>query len=125
MRVFYREEMIAESGSYSPSAEKPKAVVNDWLEHALPIEICDYSAVSLEDLKLLIRLIMSRVCLAAVSPMDMATHQASWPSRHDGQSDHSSLQPAMHWYPVWPVRRPADFITRPMRPAEVSARSTA
>ncbi len=52
MRVFYREEMIAESGSYSPSAEKPKAVVDDWLEHALPIEICDYSAVSIEDLKL-------------------------------------------------------------------------
>lgn len=50
MRVFYREEMIAESGSYSPSAAKPKAVVEDWRAHGLSIEICDFSAATHEDL---------------------------------------------------------------------------
>ncbi len=50
MKVLYRDEMVAESGGYSPSAEKPKAVVEDWLAHRLPIEICDFAAASLEDL---------------------------------------------------------------------------
>lgn len=31
--VFYRPEMVAESGAYSPSAAKPRLVVEDWLAH--------------------------------------------------------------------------------------------
>ena len=52
MKVFYREEMVAESGGYSPSAEKPKAVVEDWLKSGLSITVCDFHAASLDDLAL-------------------------------------------------------------------------
>jgi acetoin utilization deacetylase AcuC-like enzyme len=37
--VFYRPEMVARSESYSPSAEKPRRVVDDWLALGLPVEL--------------------------------------------------------------------------------------
>lgn len=37
--VFYSDHLVADSRSFSPSAAKPKAVVEDWLAHGLPIEI--------------------------------------------------------------------------------------
>lgn len=37
--VFYRPEMVARPRSYSPSAEKPARVVDDWLALGLPIEL--------------------------------------------------------------------------------------
>ncbi len=52
MKVFYREEMVAESGGYSPSAEKPRAVVEDWLKSGLSITVCDFHAATLDDLAL-------------------------------------------------------------------------
>ncbi len=42
--------MTAESGSYSPSAEKPKAVIEDWLTSTLPVKVCSFGPASLEDL---------------------------------------------------------------------------
>jgi hypothetical protein len=37
--VFYREEMLADSGSFSPSAGKPRHVVAAWSSARLPIRI--------------------------------------------------------------------------------------
>lgn len=37
--VFFRDQMVAQSGGYSPSAEKPLKVVHDWRQQNLPIEI--------------------------------------------------------------------------------------
>ncbi|TXH46189.1 MAG: hypothetical protein E6Q97_30035 [Desulfurellales bacterium] len=37
--VFYDGRMVADSRGYSPSAAKPKQVVEDWQAHSLPIEI--------------------------------------------------------------------------------------
>jgi acetoin utilization deacetylase AcuC-like enzyme len=37
--VFFRQEMVAQSGGYSPSAEKPLKVVDDWRARGLPIDI--------------------------------------------------------------------------------------
>jgi acetoin utilization deacetylase AcuC-like enzyme len=37
--VFFAPEMLADSGSYSPSASKPGAVVRRWLERGLPIRV--------------------------------------------------------------------------------------
>ena len=37
--VFYSDELLANSDSWSPSAGKPKPVVESWLNEALPIEI--------------------------------------------------------------------------------------
>jgi acetoin utilization deacetylase AcuC-like enzyme len=47
--VFYCEEMVADSESYSPSAEKPRAVVASWRQ-ALPIEVIAPTPVTVEDL---------------------------------------------------------------------------
>lgn len=44
--VFYRPEQVAESGGYSPSAAKPRQVVEDWQQAGLPIEIKRPCAVS-------------------------------------------------------------------------------
>ncbi len=52
MKVFYDEKMVADSGSYSPSAAKPKAVVEDWLDIGLPIEVCSFEPASHNDLSL-------------------------------------------------------------------------
>lgn len=37
--VFFRPEVVADSGAYSPSAAKPAQVVDDWRRHRLPIEL--------------------------------------------------------------------------------------
>lgn len=37
--VFYSHEILASSGSFSPSASKPHFVVEDWKYHGFPIEI--------------------------------------------------------------------------------------
>ena len=34
MKVFYRTEQVAESSQPSPSALKPRLVVEDWRQHA-------------------------------------------------------------------------------------------
>jgi acetoin utilization deacetylase AcuC-like enzyme len=46
--VFYREEMLAESASFSPSAAKPRHVVAAWAAASLPIRIESYPAATLE-----------------------------------------------------------------------------
>jgi acetoin utilization deacetylase AcuC-like enzyme len=50
--VFYAEEMLAESDSRSPSAEKPRHVVSAWEHAGLPIELRPIVPVSVEDLRL-------------------------------------------------------------------------
>lgn len=44
--VFYRPEMVADSGGFSPSASKPRAVVADWQRLGLPIELVSFTAAS-------------------------------------------------------------------------------
>ena len=50
MKVFFTEKMSIESGGYSPSANKPAAVVADWLAHGLAIQICDFEPATAADL---------------------------------------------------------------------------
>lgn len=42
--VFYRPEMVAESGSFSPSAAKPRQVVERWQARGLPIRVEPFEA---------------------------------------------------------------------------------
>ena len=55
MKVFYRTEMSADSGGYSPSAGKPDQVVSDWLSsESLKAEIeivSDFDPVTIDDIK--------------------------------------------------------------------------
>ena len=39
LKVYYRDEMVADSESFSPSAAKPAKVVNNWLAKGLDIEV--------------------------------------------------------------------------------------
>ncbi len=125
MRVFYREEMIAESGSYSPSAESPRlSSTIGWSMH------CRSRSAT-------IRPCLSMTSNGLISPDYVEGVFSGRIANGHGNTSSELAEStrwtvgslvaaaAMHWYPVWPVRRPADFITRPMRPAEVSARSTA
>jgi acetoin utilization deacetylase AcuC-like enzyme len=48
--VFYREEMLANSDSFSPSAAKPRHVVAAWTAALLPIRIDSYPAATLDEL---------------------------------------------------------------------------
>ena len=48
--VFYTPTMVAESGSYSPSAAKPAQVLAAWRASALPIEIVDLMPVTIDQL---------------------------------------------------------------------------
>ena len=48
--VFYREEMLAHSDSFSPSAGKPRHVVAAWTSASMPIRIESYPRASLEEL---------------------------------------------------------------------------
>jgi acetoin utilization deacetylase AcuC-like enzyme len=48
--VFYTEKLLADSGSYSPSATKPKYVVEAWRRASLPIEWRTVSPATVEDL---------------------------------------------------------------------------
>lgn len=50
--VFYRDEMVADSGSFSPSAGKPKHVVASWSEKEMPITIRKPRAVSKREMYL-------------------------------------------------------------------------
>jgi acetoin utilization deacetylase AcuC-like enzyme len=50
--VFFTPEMVADSGSFSPSAKKPALVVADWQRRGLPLEITSPAPVSPADLAL-------------------------------------------------------------------------
>lgn len=50
--VFFSPRMVARSESYSPSAEKPRAVVDSWLAAGLPIEVVEPSPASTQELAL-------------------------------------------------------------------------
>lgn len=48
--VFYTPRMVADSGSFSPSAAKPAQVMAAWQAHDLPIEIIEPTPVTVEQL---------------------------------------------------------------------------
>ena len=49
--VFYTDKMVANNeGGFSPSAYKPKQVVESWLEQDMPIEIVEPEPVTIEQL---------------------------------------------------------------------------
>jgi acetoin utilization deacetylase AcuC-like enzyme len=50
--VFYRPEMSAHADSYSPSSGKPQAVLEDWVNHDLPIQVEGFEPASPEELAL-------------------------------------------------------------------------
>ena len=53
MKVFYRPEQVARISSYSPSALKPRLVVEDWLKiPLLKIEICSFEPASPDQIAL-------------------------------------------------------------------------
>lgn len=53
MDVFYRPEMVAaNTESYSPSASKPKLVVEDWIKRNLSIEIHSFEPATRDDIAL-------------------------------------------------------------------------
>lgn len=49
--VVYRPEQSVPNLSYSPSADKPRQVVADWLAHGMPITVVSPEPLSLDDLK--------------------------------------------------------------------------
>ncbi len=51
IKTFYDSRMSCPSGGYSPSGEKPSAVVADWLEHKL-IEVVEFAPATDDDLTL-------------------------------------------------------------------------
>jgi acetoin utilization deacetylase AcuC-like enzyme len=48
--VFYANEMLADSGSFSPSASKPRLVVDAWRCAGLPIDLRGVAPATVEDL---------------------------------------------------------------------------
>jgi acetoin utilization deacetylase AcuC-like enzyme len=50
--VFYTEQMVADSGSYSPSAAKPRAVVATWQQLGLSLSLREPTPASLDQLEL-------------------------------------------------------------------------
>jgi acetoin utilization deacetylase AcuC-like enzyme len=48
--VYYSPRMVADSGSFSPSAAKPAQVVASWLERRLAIEVIEPAPVTIEQL---------------------------------------------------------------------------
>jgi acetoin utilization deacetylase AcuC-like enzyme len=50
MKVFYTPKMVADSASFSPSAAKPKLVVESWLAHGFAIEVIEPRPVTPEQL---------------------------------------------------------------------------
>lgn len=44
--------MVADSLGYSPSAAKPRQVVDDWIEHGLSIEVESFSPITIQQSKL-------------------------------------------------------------------------
>ena len=51
MKVFYDDRMVARSVGFSPSTSKPKHVVDDWIEHGMPIDVVTFQAATSEDLE--------------------------------------------------------------------------
>ena len=50
MKVFYRPEQNSSPASYSPSAAKPKAVVEQWLQRWPDLEVESFDPIKVEDL---------------------------------------------------------------------------
>lgn len=50
--VYYRPEMVADVESFSPSAGKPRLVVEDWFERGLPIEVRTFEPVTEAELSM-------------------------------------------------------------------------
>lgn len=50
MKVFFDNLMVADTGSYSPSAGKPALVVKSWRDHGFAFDVVKPSRVSFEDL---------------------------------------------------------------------------
>lgn len=50
--VFYREDILANIDSFSPSAGKPRLVLKAWLDGHLPIELLEFQRAASEDLAL-------------------------------------------------------------------------
>lgn len=48
--VFYTSRMVADSASFSPSARKPQYVVDRWKAKGLPIELCEFDPLTVEQL---------------------------------------------------------------------------
>lgn len=48
--VFYTPAMSVETKSFSPSADKPRLVVADWLAHKLRVQLMDFEPVTRDDL---------------------------------------------------------------------------
>jgi len=52
MKVFYSDKMVAQEGGDSPSARKPKLVVDAWVATGIPLEIEAPDPVSVDDFAL-------------------------------------------------------------------------
>jgi acetoin utilization deacetylase AcuC-like enzyme len=52
MKVFFTDRMVAESSSFSPSAHKPRAVVRSWQALAIPFELVEPEAVTIDQFAL-------------------------------------------------------------------------
>jgi acetoin utilization deacetylase AcuC-like enzyme len=50
--VFYRPEMVADAGSFSPSAGKPRLAVENWQALGVPLDIRTFEPVTREQIKL-------------------------------------------------------------------------
>ena len=50
IKVFYDDRMVADSGSYSPSAAKPRQVTQDWQSRGFPITIEGFLPVTRDEL---------------------------------------------------------------------------
>lgn len=50
MHAVFDERMVAKTSSFSPSAGKPAAVVKDWLDHKLPVQLHSPRAATREQL---------------------------------------------------------------------------
>ncbi|MBF7728622.1 hypothetical protein [Pseudomonas sp. N040] len=48
LSIHYTDHMVAEAGSYSPSAAKPAQVMASWAKLGLPIQVIEPSPVTLE-----------------------------------------------------------------------------
>ncbi len=66
--VYYCDELLADSDSRSPSAGKPKPVVDAWLAAGLPIEIRAASPVTVAELCLAHDPAFVRLILACETP---------------------------------------------------------
>ena len=52
MKVFYCDQMVADSNSFSPSAAKPQLAVEGWLAAGYPIDVTGFEPVKVEQLSL-------------------------------------------------------------------------